>query len=401
VLDSGFILEFDESQHFTSARKITLELYPDLTLGFDRRKWIELCLSIDAKDNSPPYRDEQRAWYDTLRDFLPELADLKPTVRLFARDLRWCSLNPDKNTDVDYFRSLLEMKSVDNITVRKDPTPYLARVILNREWKGDLHEARGVLKQICEKWPENNKVKFILTPGGFLQFAWPEDLTADRIGDNKNPEKEAINYLIEEARKCVNNVISNGLSDFLGKNTDYITFGVDSYKEKISTTQNYIGKSHVELVVLVDLKNQKVYWTGKSYPTSRQENGLVRIEDLSTHFFDLEGIGRTMLLGCHDLTVFNPRSKNATGWRLKVNHDFNKMAQDQKPACVLHHPHTTVNRLTWLNAWRHLSRTLPSVKHYAGAGVYFEPNRPKSKWSSIDEVLGVTKKGGTLDFLVT
>jgi hypothetical protein len=29
-----------------------------------------LCEEINAKDNYPPYRDEQRAWYDTLRDFL-------------------------------------------------------------------------------------------------------------------------------------------------------------------------------------------------------------------------------------------------------------------------------------------------------------------------------------------
>lgn len=401
VRDSGFILEFDESQHFTSARKIALELYPDLKLGFDREKWIELCLTIDAKDNNPPYRDEQRAWYDTIRDFLPEIAGLKPTVRLSAQDLYWCSLNPDNNTDAEYFRSLLETKSVDNITVRKDPNPYLARIILTRACKGDLPEARAILKQVCEKWPENSKVKLLITPGGFLQFAWPKDLTPDKIGDNKKPEKEAISYLVEEARKCVNSVLSDGLSDLLVKNTDYITFGVDSYKKKISTTRNFIGKSHVELVVLVDLKNQKEYWTGKSYPTSRQENSLVRIEELSTHFFDLDGVGRTMLLGCHDLTVFNPRSRNASGWRMKVNQDFNKMAQDQKPICVLHHPHTTVTRRTWLNAWCHLLCVLPSVKYYAGAGVYFESDRPKSKWSSIDEVRGVTKKGDTLDFLVS
>jgi len=47
--------------------------------------------------------------------------------------------------------------------------------------------------------------------------------------------------------------------------TDYITLGVDSYKEKISTTQNYINpKPHIELVFLVDLKNNKFYWAGKS-----------------------------------------------------------------------------------------------------------------------------------------
>ena len=63
----GFVLEFDESQHFTSARQLALELYPEeLEIGFDRKKWIDLCRKINSKDNDPPYRDEQRAWYDTL-----------------------------------------------------------------------------------------------------------------------------------------------------------------------------------------------------------------------------------------------------------------------------------------------------------------------------------------------
>ncbi|MEM4713768.1 MAG: hypothetical protein QXQ61_04375, partial [Candidatus Bathyarchaeia archaeon] len=62
ILSPGFIVEFDESQHFTLPRKIALEKYPDeLELGFNRAKWIALCEKINARDNDPPYRDEQRA----------------------------------------------------------------------------------------------------------------------------------------------------------------------------------------------------------------------------------------------------------------------------------------------------------------------------------------------------
>ncbi|RLG90054.1 MAG: hypothetical protein DRO36_06730 [Candidatus Hecatellales archaeon] len=68
IPDPGFIVEFDESQHFTLPRKITLERYPpSLELGFSREKWITLCNEINAKDNDPPYRDEQRAWYDNFK----------------------------------------------------------------------------------------------------------------------------------------------------------------------------------------------------------------------------------------------------------------------------------------------------------------------------------------------
>ena len=40
-------------------------------------------------------RDEQRAWYDTLRDLVPSIMGLQPTVRLYASDQVWCSLDPD------------------------------------------------------------------------------------------------------------------------------------------------------------------------------------------------------------------------------------------------------------------------------------------------------------------
>jgi len=105
----GFIVEFDESQHFTYCRKVALSRYPEsLELGFDRKKWIKLCETINARDNDPPYRDEQRAWYDTLRDFIPAIKGLKPTLRLFSQDFRWCGMDPEKPSDVKRFRAILE-----------------------------------------------------------------------------------------------------------------------------------------------------------------------------------------------------------------------------------------------------------------------------------------------------
>lgn len=149
------------------------------------------------------------------------------------------------------------------------------------------------------------------------------------------------------------------MSDRLKQLTDYVTLGIDSSKEKTSTTQNYIGQPHVELVFLIDLRTNNLYWTGKSYPTANQQNGLVRISNLKTHFFDLD-IGNVMLLGCHDLAIFNPRSKNAKGWRKQVNRNFKELANTEQSTCVLRHPHTTVKRRTWLNAWNCLNKKLPS-----------------------------------------
>jgi hypothetical protein len=111
VPNPGFIVEFDETQHFTIPRKITLENYlSNLRLGFDKEKWIRLCDNLKRKDNDPnvPFRDEQRAWYDTIRDFLPALKNLQPTVRLFSKDFVWCSLNSNNEEDIKKFEKILK-----------------------------------------------------------------------------------------------------------------------------------------------------------------------------------------------------------------------------------------------------------------------------------------------------
>jgi hypothetical protein len=101
-------IEFDESQHFTAPRRLTLELYPsELTLSFDRQRWEGLCKQLDRHDNSPKYRDEQRAWLDVLRDFSSLLLGNQPTVRIYARDEEWCSFDPDHIEDVKKFAEYL------------------------------------------------------------------------------------------------------------------------------------------------------------------------------------------------------------------------------------------------------------------------------------------------------
>ena len=401
IPNPGFIVEFDESQHFTLTRKITLERYPaNFKLGFDKEKWIRLCNEINAKDNNPPYRDEQRAWYDTLRDFLPSILGLKPTVRLFAKDFIWCSLNPDNPKDVNKFQKIIGIDSKHwKIEVKEDPNPVLARIIIASDWTGNLKEAKKLLENIYQKWPKGKKVKFVITCGGFIQFEWPDFISKEMIGNFRNPNSKIVNILVEKAEKSVKSVLTKDLLDKWREVTDYVTLGVDSYKEKISTTQNYINQPHIELVFLIDLRNNKFYWTGKSYPTPNQQNGLVRITDLKTHFFDLD-VGKVMILGCHDLTIFNPRSKNAKGWRKEVNEKFKKLTKKEKPKFVLQHPHTTVKVKTWLNAWRCLKKTIRSVEIYASAGRYHESNRQFSEYDKLDDVLTYTKCGNTIDFLV-
>lgn len=48
---------------------------------------------------------------------------------------------------------------------------------------------------------------FIQTCGGMVQFDWPDGLSRDDIGDNRNPRGEAIKALIGLAEKCARLVL--------------------------------------------------------------------------------------------------------------------------------------------------------------------------------------------------
>jgi hypothetical protein len=91
----NFIFEFDEYQHFSSARLKTFEFYPpDLKINFSVDQWKQLCKT--HKDKADKYRKAkattdfnfaggrtaQRAYLDCFRDLLPLLHGLQPTVRI-------------------------------------------------------------------------------------------------------------------------------------------------------------------------------------------------------------------------------------------------------------------------------------------------------------------------------
>ncbi len=104
VPEPGFVVEFDESQHFTKPRGLALSVYAGKQpLGFSAERWMALCGRHDRKDNDPPFRDEQRAWYDALRDLVPSTEGFDPTIRLYAGDEMWCSLDPDNRNHLKRF----------------------------------------------------------------------------------------------------------------------------------------------------------------------------------------------------------------------------------------------------------------------------------------------------------
>lgn len=95
---SGTFIEIDESQHFTSSRLRTLELYPSaVTLGFDHGEYMDLCrlwaprsdryfASKAAVGFGPGGRQRQRAYHDALRDLATPALGHPPLVRVAAPD---------------------------------------------------------------------------------------------------------------------------------------------------------------------------------------------------------------------------------------------------------------------------------------------------------------------------
>ncbi len=102
------VIETDEIQHFTYPRYISLKNYPEsLNVGYDLKWYMETCQNVKSVDNDPKYRDEQRAWYDTLRDFLPSIHnEVNLTVRIPLGFHSWCSLSPANAKDIDIFNAL-------------------------------------------------------------------------------------------------------------------------------------------------------------------------------------------------------------------------------------------------------------------------------------------------------
>jgi hypothetical protein len=105
-----------------------------------------------------------------------------------------------------------------------------------------------------------------------------------------------------------------------------------------------------------------------------------------------------MILGCHDLAIFSPRSESAKGDRRTLRDGFREMAKLKKPSVVLQHPHTADSVRTWKPMWKKMEEMLPSVRLYAGAGRYY--NKDRKQRSPLDSVLNNTKKGSSIDFIV-
>jgi len=260
--------------------------------------------------------------------------------------------------------------------------PFFARIIIAQNWKGSLAKCRIVIKQMIKLWPNNTKVGFILTCGGFMKFTWPNAINGTLT------QQEILAILIVEAEKYIKMLINQPIRIKLKNITDYISIGIDSSNSK------YPYKS-IELVALYDLSDNRIFWTGKSYPTIYQQKELIKYTDLKSHFVKTK-YGKTLILGCHDLNIFSPRVKaTVKNWRKKLVSDYKDLVIKKHPSIVIQHPHTTSHRI-WISALSGLFK-YDFVKYFCSAGKYYNHgNKCRAKLSI---VLIKTIKGSSFDFV--
>ena len=114
------IIEYDERQHFSTARKISLQQYPKgVNLGFSVNQWIESCDAIQAADNHPPSRDETRAYYDSVRD-IESARNGYTIIRIKHGDYDWCGEKAEQHLEKIIQASASDQKKVvSTVKVKK------------------------------------------------------------------------------------------------------------------------------------------------------------------------------------------------------------------------------------------------------------------------------------------
>ncbi|KIQ93094.1 hypothetical protein LH47_02851 [Anoxybacillus thermarum] len=292
----GFVVELDESQHFSEARKISLTHYPKgLKTGFNVNKWIEQCEKIMSKDNNPHDRDEQRAWYDTLRDFLPLIKGLQPTVRISLLDYTWCELDPNKEEDVELFKSLvLNIDTEKKENNKSSEKVRIATACLQSDGHYTNESRTRLLFELIDKLDQ--KADLILLPAGFYQTS----------NDPKTLYARLNKVIVQYLEKLNSNMA--------------ICLGID-------------GRCGLDQMAVLFTRNGLQAIGRKFYPTDFEEidgaDSYLSLEDSYSRVFELKGKKFYMAV-CYDVFgIKKERLKNpGIDVILDLVHQFHPIGED-------------------------------------------------------------------------
>ena len=218
---------------------------------------------------------------------------------------------------------------------------------------GDVPRSRrGVARKAIERaTPALNSfgVRGIVTPGGFAHFTIPGSYRKSRGWNTKTSDFE---FIAKRTTEHYRNHIQPNRFIF-GNTVRYLTIGIDPYDSYWKLA---------ELVLIHDIRENRVHVTGKSFPRTDEEDELV-LAPVDSHFITI-GSDHLMILG------------------RMVRRHIKQIARGFEPNVVLHHAHATDSEKTWAAGWSGLLKDLRSVKNYTTAlGFYNAYTRNKVRGS--------------------
>jgi len=276
--------------------------------------------------------------------------------------------------------------------------PTIVRVVVegnpaDPDRQENFRRARRMLTDAFENrdWPGQALVAG--TPGGFVHAPFPHDWNGNR-GWSSQPED--FRALLGPAGEAVNEVLTSVALEKARGRARFLTLGIDFYSIGKRKMDRQDGKTHAELVAIIDLDQGKpVGWTGKSYPVSGQERTLVQERALESHRFHVDD-ERVLVLGCHDLNMFSPRARAAMkdgSERYRRSQEMREMVEKFKPTIILQHPHSTDSPRIWSTAWSGARQLLPcsrGARHVWASGIGYYTYRGKER-SPLHAVLRSTR----------
>ena len=161
IPSENLVIEYDERQHFTEPRAISFGFYPEnISFAFDIGYWKDECNRIKAKDRDKkkPDRDEQRAFYDSVRDMLATRNGMT-LIRIKHGDYNWESESGVRtmNNLINNHTAKARTSNIEEIDV-EETLEQIAYDLAKcqeayREWAGGFESHEAVIR-----WLEKNNM---------------------------------------------------------------------------------------------------------------------------------------------------------------------------------------------------------------------------------------------------
>lgn len=187
------------------------------------------------------------------------------------------------------------------------------------------------------------RVRFLLTPAGFLRFKVPPGLGV--VGGWHTPTGD-FQAVLGVAAEGLPRMLSDPLVGSVCEVAEYLVIGVDV------ASCGHKGRPYGETAFVIRTRDAAIVGsTGKTFPNTEQQRHLIRNVDASDHLIKVDH-HRLAVLVCHDLVAFGKRSEtNRRGeHRVEAGSALEGVLAGE-PTVVLHLPHTIDSTRTFGPAW--------------------------------------------------